>query len=205
MTVALGNSAVDMPPVLKSPVHQSFERWLTVPKGLRHILRRWLPGGLTPWHWRGLRVTLEPGSVIARIVRATGGFEDTEIDIAAALYAALYPGRCIVDVGANVGTHSLAWARLGPVVALEPAPDTFARLKANVATNGLQDRVSTLRTAAGDTVGEVEFFVAADSGFSSLKDTGCNRISERIRVPVRDVRHARGRAAPARRPAEDRR
>lgn len=113
----------------------------------------------------------------------TGGFEETEIDIAAALYSALYPDRCILDVGANVGIHSLAWARLAPVVALEPAPGTHSRLEANVAANGLQDRIRTLRTAAGDAVGEVDFFVAADSAFSSLNDTGRIRIRERTRVP----------------------
>lgn len=112
---------------------------------------------LAPWYWRGLQVTLEPGSAIAWIVRLTGGFEETEIDIAAALYSALYPDRCILDVGANVGIHSLAWARLAPVVALEPAPGTHSRLEANVAANGLQDRIRTLRTAAGDAVGEVDF------------------------------------------------
>ena len=154
-----------------------------VERGLLVGLRRLLPGGLTPWHWRGLEVTLEPGSVIARVVRITGGFEDAEIDIAAALFGALYPDRCIVDVGANIGSHSLAWSRSAPVVALEPAPDTYARLEANVAGNGLRDRIRTLRTAAGDTVGEAEFFVAADSGFSSLKDTRCGPIHERIQVP----------------------
>jgi FkbM family methyltransferase len=158
-------------------------RWLTVPQNLSRSLRRYLPGGLTPWRWRGLEVTLEPRSMIARVVRVTGGFEDAEMDIAAALFGALYPDRCIVDVGANVGLHCLAWSRLAPVVALEPAPETFARLQANVAANGLQHRVSTLCTAAGDTVGDVEFFVATDSGFSSLKDTGHAPIREQIEVP----------------------
>jgi FkbM family methyltransferase len=113
----------------------------------------------------------------------TGSFEEAEIDIAAALHAALYPDRCIVDVGANVGLHSLAWAWRAPVVALEPAPGTYARLEANVAANGLRERIRTLRTAAGYAVSEVEFFVAADSAFSSLKDTRRTRIRERIRVP----------------------
>jgi hypothetical protein len=71
-------------------------------------LKRRPPGGLDPWHWRGLQIMLDPGSDITRAVRLTGGFEEAEIDIAAALYAALYPGRCILDVGANVGLHSLA-------------------------------------------------------------------------------------------------
>jgi FkbM family methyltransferase len=63
------------------------------------------------------------------------------------------------------------------------APDTNARLGANVAANGLRERIRTLRTAAGDAVSEVGLFVAADSAFSSLKDTRRTRIRERIRVP----------------------
>lgn len=117
-------------------------------------------------------------------MRVTGGFEDAEIDIAAVLYAALYSGRCILDVGANVGLTQPAWARLAPVVAPEPAPGTYARLEGQ---RGRQrprrPHPRTLRTAAGHAVGEVEFFVAADSAFSSLKDTGRKRIRERVRVP----------------------
>ncbi|VBA57825.1 hypothetical protein LAUMK41_02665 [Mycobacterium attenuatum] len=158
---------------------------LTLERVLRSLRRgqRWLPGGLSPWDWRGLQITLEPGSTISWCVRLTGNFEETEIDIAAALYSALYPGRCIVDVGANVGLHSLAWAKAAPVVALEPAAHTYERLEANVAANGLQGRIHPLRVAAGETVGEVEFFVAADSAFSSLKDTSRKKIRERTRVP----------------------
>jgi FkbM family methyltransferase len=116
-------------------------------------------------------------------MRLTGGFEEREIDIAAAFYTALYPGRCILDVGANIGLHSLAWSVLAPVVALEPAPGTYARLQANVTANRLEGRVRALQTAASDREGEVEFFVAKDSAFSSLKDTGRVGISDRLRVP----------------------
>ncbi len=116
-------------------------------------------------------------------MRIKGGFEEAEIDIAAALHAALYPDRCIVDVGANVGLHSLAWSRFAPVVALEPAPEVYERLSANVAANGLEDRVRILRTAAADSVGEVDFFVARENEFSSMKDTGRKRIQRRVRVP----------------------
>lgn len=147
------------------------------------MFKRMLPAGRSPWCWRGLQVMLDPNSDIARTVRLNGAFEETEIDIAAALYSALYYGRCIVDVGANVGLHSMAWARLAPVVALEPAPRTYTRLEANVVANGLEDRISMVRKAVGNTLGEAEFFVAEDSAYSSLKDTGRKRISERVRVP----------------------
>lgn len=148
-------------------------------------LRSWptKPSINAPWHWRGLEVTLDPHSCITRAVRQTGGFEETEIDLAAAFYIALYSGRSILDVGANIGLHSLAWSRLASVLALEPAPSTFAQLEANVVANGLQDRIHTLRTAVGDTCGEVEFFVTEDSALSSLKDTERAQIRERIRVP----------------------
>lgn len=137
-----------------------------------------------PWQWRGLEFVVEPRSAIAHEVRRNGAFESSEIDIAAALYLAHYKGRCIVDVGANIGLHSVAWSHLAPVVALEPAPATFARLEANVAANGLQDRIRRIRTAVSDTPGEADFFVTADSAFSSLKDTKRIAVTDRVRVPV---------------------
>lgn len=147
------------------------------------INRRMLPGALSPWHWRGLKIWFNRHSAIRRHVRIKGAFEEPEIDLAAALYFALYPERCIVDVGANVGLHSMAWSRFAPVVALEPAPGVYERLSANIAANGLQDRVRTLRSAAADSVGEVEFFIAKENEFSSMKDTGRKRIKRRVRVP----------------------
>lgn len=152
----------------------------TIDLSLNHYF---LPGALSPWHWRGMEVDIEPRSAIGHTIRRTGGFEEAEIEIAAALYAVHYSGRHILDVGANIGMHSLAWSRLAPVIALEPAPATYARLQANIATNGLQDRIRAVQTAAGDTVGEVEFFVAKDSAFSSLKDTRRQEILDRVTVP----------------------
>lgn len=130
-----------------------------------------------------MKVTLEQRSGLAEIVRRTGGFEDAEIEISSALYSVHYSGRHILDVGANIGLHSLAWSKLAPVVSLEPSPETFALLEANVAANGLQDRIRTVCAAAGDTVGKVEFFVAKDSALSSLKDTKRLPIVDRIVVP----------------------
>ncbi|OBL08221.1 methyltransferase [Mycobacterium sp. 1245499.0] len=147
------------------------------------INRYFLPGALSPWHWRGMQIDIEPKSAIAHTIRRTGGFEEAEIEIAAALYAVRYSGRHIVDVGANIGLHSLAWSKLAPVLSVEPAPATYARLTANVAANQLHDRIRTVRTAVSDTVGEVEFFVAKDSAFSSMKDTRRREIADRVVVP----------------------
>jgi FkbM family methyltransferase len=59
-----------------------------------------------------------------------------EADVVRLLEATLRPGGTFVDVGANVGFHSVVAARLvgpsGRVVALEPEPQSAAILRANL-------------------------------------------------------------------------
>ena len=58
----------------------------------------------------------------------------------------------IVDVGANVGAASLWFARSAPaarIVAVEPSPDVFSRLVANIRRSGLQRRVTPVAAAVG--------------------------------------------------------
>jgi FkbM family methyltransferase len=68
----------------------------------------------------------------------------------------LADGGVFVDIGANIGTYAL-WAarRVGPggrVVALEPHPRTFAKLKFNQAANRMEN-VRCLNVAAGPEAG----------------------------------------------------
>jgi FkbM family methyltransferase len=75
----------------------------------------------------------------------------------------LRPGDVFVDVGANMGYFSLLAARaVGPgggVVALEPAPATLAKLRANVALNP-DANVRTVQAAAGARQARVPFYRA---------------------------------------------
>ncbi|MEO0958831.1 MAG: FkbM family methyltransferase, partial [Pseudomonadota bacterium] len=62
------------------------------------------------------------------------------------------PGEgLIVDIGANMGTHSLVLARgLGrKVIAVEPNPEAQSLLRANIALNGLEDEVTVQTFALG--------------------------------------------------------
>jgi FkbM family methyltransferase len=62
------------------------------------------------------------------------------------------PGWTVVDLGANIGLYSLRVALGCPatrVLALEPNPDPFGRLRQNLIANGLTGRVRALRLAAG--------------------------------------------------------
>lgn len=64
-----------------------------------------------------------------------------------------------VDVGANAGSYTvLACAAAGARgVCFEPVPETYQRLKVNLAVNELQDRVRALNQGVGDTEGELRF------------------------------------------------
>src|ERR1700744_1540958 len=74
----------------------------------------------------------------------------------------LGPGDLFVDVGANVGSYSILAGDLGAsVIALEPAPDTFALLAENVQLNGYP--VTMLEAAAGATCGTARFTSGQDA------------------------------------------
>lgn len=77
-----------------------------------------------------------------------------EPGITGLLAAIVTPGAVCVDIGANVGWHSLVMARhageAGKVHAFEPYPLSFQRLTDNIVANGLEDRIRASRLAVAD-------------------------------------------------------
>jgi FkbM family methyltransferase len=72
--------------------------------------------------------------------------------------AALAGGGTLVDAGAHIGTMSLPYARLPgvSVLAIEPNPTALARLRYNIAANGLSN-VTVAPVALSDRDGTVRF------------------------------------------------
>jgi FkbM family methyltransferase len=126
---------------------------------------------------------------IVRTVRMLGGRAGTEVvcrrrgvrwsldlreGVQLALYLGVYepatsrrlrelvrPGTVVIDVGANVGAHTLPLARaVGPdgrVVAVEPTTAAFSRLKGNIALNpDLAPRIAAVQAAVGAPGGVLE-------------------------------------------------
>lgn len=100
---------------------------------------------------------------VGREVFLTGGFDDRCIEQIFAWLARVgyrdFRGSYFLDIGANIGTTSI------PVVseqgfeggiAIEPEPGNFSLLRANVAANGLEERVHCLNMALSDEIGEAE-------------------------------------------------
>ena len=74
-------------------------------------------------------------------------------------------GGLVLDVGANVGVYATACARVvgagGRVIAVEPGPETFAKLRDTCAWLGLSN-VETVHAAAGPTNGTARFVIKPD-------------------------------------------
>jgi FkbM family methyltransferase len=100
------------------------------------------------------------------------------------LRSVVRPGMTAVDVGANIGVHTRYLARLcgpdGRVVAFEPSPVNFARLKANV---GKLPNVTIYASAVGDQSGSRPLYLSPDLNVDHRTyETGEAR--RRITVPM---------------------
>ncbi len=79
--------------------------------------------------------------------------EQYELDVAAALTRYCTPGMTVLDIGANIGAHTLALGQLvttrGRVFAFEPTDFAFEKLTRNLSLNSVP-HVSAIRAALSD-------------------------------------------------------
>ena len=95
-----------------------------------------------PWDHRISGPLFVSGGFQAREVRAVLARMTREGRLAA-------PRDVIIDVGANIGTSTVPFARETGcrVLAIEPVPDVFEVLRRNVADNGLEPQVTCVQAA----------------------------------------------------------
>ena len=112
---------------------------------------------------------------IGRSLDEYGEWSEGELSL---LFQVLQPGAIVLDVGANIGTHTVAFAKhvtaSGAVIAFEPQRIQFQLLCANVALNALVN-VKCINAAASDRRGEV-LIPAIDptlaANFGAIKSEG---------------------------------
>ena len=135
----------------------------------RQILRRILPPAPESFAARrpgGSFVTLQFREVLGLSAFVTGGFEDAECRL---LMAITRPDSVAIDVGANVGIHTIpiaASAPLARVLAIEPLPGNAARLRENADANSIEN-IDVIEVAVGSQEGVVTLHIADDPAYAS--------------------------------------
>jgi FkbM family methyltransferase len=78
-----------------------------------------------------------------------------ELDLLMKCRELYLPGTAIVDVGANIGNHSIFFGAIlnAPVYAFEPFQPNHELLEINIAANGLDGQVIATRCAIGEAIG----------------------------------------------------
>lgn len=108
---------------------------------------------------RGLKIHIDTHSFCEWYIYFYGAFRPRISD---KLNAILRPGDVALDIGANIGMHTLIMAhrvgRTGRVVAFEPDPHPFDRMKQNLTLNGL-DFVDARPMALSDKSERRTFFL----------------------------------------------
>ncbi|TCL68337.1 FkbM family methyltransferase [Rhizobium sp. BK251] len=137
-------------------------------------------------------MSFSPSDYIGRKVFRKGHFERDRVKslIAVLKEKKLYRDEgVLLELGGNIGTQTVYFALdsgYRHIVSVEPDPRNFALLRANIAQNGLGERVTLVNCAAGETSGEIDFFLhGSNHGKSSaIRQSAADR---RIVVPVRPV------------------
>jgi FkbM family methyltransferase len=120
----------------------------------------------------GRMAFLRNDNIIGRSLRLYGEWAEAEIELAKVF---LRPGDKVLDVGANIGTHSIAYGLLvgeyGEVISCEPHPYMFELLSRNTRENS-PSQVKLLNTAVGASSGTLWMDLPAQEAtlnFGSLK------------------------------------
>ena len=91
-----------------------------------------------------------------------------ELELLSTLADLVRPGCVAYDLGANIGYISLLLARLtgqdGRVYSFEALPANLERLRLNLGLNALEERVTVVPGAVGDSAKPVQFLVGPSGG-----------------------------------------
>ena len=136
-------------------------------KGWRRLTAALLPNGLEGEFEVANKYGTFAGnlnSFIEREIYLMGGYEEDRIEA----FLKIVPHDCrgtILDIGANIGTHSIAFARnFKQVHAFEPNEKLWRAFERNVSINGLTN-VWLHEMGLGDARGSVPFYSIAKDNF----------------------------------------
>jgi len=124
---------------------------------------------------------------ISRVILHPGGWKHREEAFTKILLSEIKEGMCCLDVGANLGLHTLSMAKRvgehGRVISIEPDPSNVEVLRANARSWSFGNRIEVIHGAVSDSDGGVEFYRAAASNLGSLSPSK-HSTGEKVVVPA---------------------
>lgn len=178
--------------VIQRFMRLSKKLWLTKNKGAVGKKIAWfLRGRFMPWFPLLGRLSfgsrwLAWNDVIGRHIYLGEDFEQGEQNF---LFSFLQPGITFLDLGAHQGLYTLLASKKsgsrGQVIAFEPSPREFRRLKWHLAVN-CRRNVRVEPFALGSKEGTVELFISLgqETGCNSLRHPAVSEPVKKIQVPV---------------------
>ncbi len=134
------------------------------------------------------RLHVLPKDHISGIIRRTG--RPYEEDLLSVISSFLGLGDVVVDVGANIGNHTIYWANRGfDVVAFEPYEDTRRVLERSIDLNGLGNRVSLRSEALGAFPGRARARQATSGNLGSVVIERVDGLEGEIGIVPLDALH----------------
>jgi len=131
----------------------------------------------------GVRLHCDSRDVIQRFMLVFGVWEP---GVTAAIRAVLRPGDTFVDIGANIGCHSLLASRLvgptGTVVAVEPFPEALSHLRSNIVLNDARNIV-VIERAVATSPGRVSLFRGPQGNLGKTSRHGDASVGQEVSVP----------------------
>jgi FkbM family methyltransferase len=173
-------------------------------KGLKHLANRALMQALVePRRLRkyeaqseafvhktssGLTFELLPNQFVDRYIAVEGIFERRFLEYVRSL---LPSGAVMLDIGANIGNHSLFLAgRCRGIHCFEPNPETAARLKRNIRHNGLDEKIKVHEFGLGKKDEQLTFHENVSGNLGASGFAQGRELPEGFRVRTLEVRHA---------------
>jgi FkbM family methyltransferase len=157
---------------------------MSVKAAIKYVMFGLCPGLRGKFVYFGARVYFPKAS---RIFRSACETQIYEPEVTAWLCRLAQPNQLFVDVGANIGLTSIPVLRVvsaSRVLSFEPSPNSLPYLERTVRESSFRDRWEIVPKAAGESVGQAQFWLAEPEvgGLDGMRDT--KRVGERHAMEV---------------------
>lgn len=134
-----------------------------------------------------VKIILHKDSRLCRLIYF--GFEENELNF---MKKYLRNGDVFIDIGSNIGLYSLIASSFigkeGSIYAIEPTPETFSRLKKNIALNNFKN-INTLNFGLSNSENVVDFNTSNDGydAWNSLAKLDQLKKGAKIKINVKTL------------------